>query len=640
LEKLTGLTSLDLSSNQISDISFLEKLTGLTSLDLRSNQISDLSPLRPIIHQLQKLSAGNNPIQYIPKEIYEQYNCATDLRAYWQSLDDGQIALNQQLKVMFLGNGCVGKTTLLHWFLDGAFRDISLEEGRTHGIIIQPYPFPDSEVMAHFWDFGGQEVYHATHRLFLGRRTLYLLTWASETPEKSEGLRHPPQYWLDMIADVADKHERSRVLIIQNRFAGQPERSIFDDEQRAAYEAQGLDIETFSVDAKRGRGMKSLLAAIQEAAEELVTTYQEQLPQNWVDIRTAVAQRRASGEKTLPMDDFLSICQEAGEGAAARTILGYLHRAGEVFHYAGRFKDQIILDQQWALKAVYAVLKRERIERYAGKFRVSDLIGIWREDNPTLTAAEAETFLQFMLDNQTAFYAKKTERGDDPELIIPQLLPEEAPSIIYSLEDIPNRLQHRVAYRFLHRDIISRFIVRTAYLSEQQEYWRQGIHIRRGQAKAAVLVENDAEGLPLLSLVCYGQGKEELLQRIREELHEIRPLDKAQEYRLVDGAWQPFTAAPLEAREGAGGLAAPSPVPEAVDLMAFFQPRRVFVSYSKYDREEYLEPLLRYLSPLAAAAGCRPGTTTKSCPARNGTTPSSRRSNRQMSFSCSSAPTR
>jgi hypothetical protein len=40
LEKLTGLTSLDLSGNQISDWRFLEKLTGLTSLNLsgKSNQ--------------------------------------------------------------------------------------------------------------------------------------------------------------------------------------------------------------------------------------------------------------------------------------------------------------------------------------------------------------------------------------------------------------------------------------------------------------------------------------------------------------------------------------------------------------------------------------------------------------------------
>ncbi|MBT7396793.1 MAG: hypothetical protein HN778_18340, partial [Prolixibacteraceae bacterium] len=43
LKDLKGLTSLDLSLNNIQDISFLSDLKGLTSLDLRNNQIQDIS---------------------------------------------------------------------------------------------------------------------------------------------------------------------------------------------------------------------------------------------------------------------------------------------------------------------------------------------------------------------------------------------------------------------------------------------------------------------------------------------------------------------------------------------------------------------------------------------------------------------
>ena len=46
LSKISGLQSLDLSSNLISDYSFLEKLTGLQSLGLSYNQISDYSYLK------------------------------------------------------------------------------------------------------------------------------------------------------------------------------------------------------------------------------------------------------------------------------------------------------------------------------------------------------------------------------------------------------------------------------------------------------------------------------------------------------------------------------------------------------------------------------------------------------------------
>ena len=93
--------------------------------------------------------------------------------------------------------------------------------------------------MAHFWDFGGQEVYHATHRLFLGRRSLYLLVWATESPDAAHEERHPPQYWLDMIADIGG-NERSRVLIVQNLFDGQTERNILTDAERQDYEKRGF----------------------------------------------------------------------------------------------------------------------------------------------------------------------------------------------------------------------------------------------------------------------------------------------------------------------------------------------------------------------------------------------------------------
>jgi internalin A len=584
LENLRELKTLHLYYNRISHLKPLARLHKLTHLDIFHNEVSDLKPIRNLIHlkilnlgynkiidiyalyllsELQSLSLTNNniqqfpleflnvytnltqlylkdnPISYIPKEIYEQENCARDLQAYWQELENGRSLVNQQLKVMFLGNGCVGKTTLLHWFLDGKYREISLEEGRTHGIIIQPYPFPGSEVLAHFWDFGGQEVYHATHRLFLGRRTLYLLVWASESPDKKAALHHPPQYWLDMIADVAGPHERSQVLIVQNRFEGQPERNILSDAEREGYEARGLDIETFSIDAKGGKGVRTLLSAIQEAAEGLVEEYREELPQSWVGIRTAVAKSREAGDKTLLMDDFRAICQDCQLGISPDIVLVYLHRAGEVFHYPGRFGDQIILDQQWALKAVYAVLKRERINLYQGRFRISDLIGFWQADDPGLSAADAKIFLWFMLDNQTAFYVEKSGDSGDPELVIPQLLTETKPVTLKPWAHIPDKTIHRIQYSFLHRDIIERFIAHTAYLSKNKQYWRNGLYITYNNADAVVEVV-ETEGRRFLQIECVGPQATELLQRIRETLNEICSLDKAQESHFINGEWQAF----------------------------------------------------------------------------------------------------
>ena len=66
MEKLSGLTSLDLGDNQISDLRGLEKLSGLTSLNLGDNQISDLRGLEKLTG-LTSLNLGEQSNQRPPR---------------------------------------------------------------------------------------------------------------------------------------------------------------------------------------------------------------------------------------------------------------------------------------------------------------------------------------------------------------------------------------------------------------------------------------------------------------------------------------------------------------------------------------------------------------------------------------------
>ncbi len=543
LEKSQQLQTLDCYSTQVSDLSPLKELRQLQALQCSSTQVSDLSPLKEL-KQLQRLQCQYCPIQNIPKEIYDQINCADALFTYWKELETAQTIQNNQLKIMFLGNGCVGKSTLLHWFLNDEFTPISLEDGRTHGIFIKPYTFKNRDVLAHFWDFGGQEVFHATHRLFLGRRSLYVLMWATESPEWNGDVQHPPQYWLDMIADIADRKERSRVLIVQNLFEGQKERNILSDEERAEYETKGLDIFTYSVDAKTGKNVKSVLSAIEEDAEQLIKTYVEELPSTWVNVRAAVAERRFTGEKMLAPADFKVICDNAGLSTTPQILLEYLHRAGELYYYNHHFENQIILDQEWALKAVYAILKRKNIDQFKGRIHREQLVEMWETDELIQSKEEADIFLDFMLANQIAFYTDQEYwKNQNLELAIPQLLPIKPPNRRQTWEKIPKKIRHRIVYHFLHRDIVERFIVRTAHLSKNtaEDIWRNGLFIEYDRDSEALIEVIENEGKKQIQIECCGTVANELLLKIREEFNNIRRLEKAVEWTEQDGQWVIFS---------------------------------------------------------------------------------------------------
>ncbi len=536
LQTLEKLTILHLAHNQIKDISQLQNLKNLTILTLTDNQVTDVSALKNL-KQITFLNLSKNHIQHIPKEIYEQGNCAKDLFSYWQELESSQKTTNTQLKIMFLGNGCTGKTTLLHWFIDDAFKDIGLAS-RTHGIFIKPIKLCKDNVLGNFWDFGGQEVYHATHRLFLGRRTLYILVWATETPETENELRHPPQYWLDMIADIADKNERSRVLIVQNLFDNKVAQNVLTNDELTDYAARGLDITTMSVDAKEGDDIDIFKANVESHAKKLLDKYKEELPETWVNIRTKVAERRENKEKTLNFGDFEQICADCKLTGDPSVILGYLHRAGEVFYYPNQFNNQIILDQEWALKAVYSVLKNTNKEQFNRPFKLNLLIDVWQKEDNELTVEDAKIFLNFMLSNQIMFSTEKhNPLNDENEFVIPQLLMDSLPIGVKSNKNRPDALIYRIDYAFLHRDIIERFIVNTAQFSKDKAYWKNGVFIEFNNAFAIVEVlrENDKNKI---NIDCFGINKMDLLMKIREEFNKIRPLDKAKEYRFQNNNWE------------------------------------------------------------------------------------------------------
>jgi GTPase SAR1 family protein len=79
-------------------------------------------------------------------------------------------------KVVLLGEGAVGKTSLSHRLIDDEY----VVKDRTHGMNVWPLELPlppdatmDREVL--LWDLAGQEDYRLIHRLFLDETALALL---------------------------------------------------------------------------------------------------------------------------------------------------------------------------------------------------------------------------------------------------------------------------------------------------------------------------------------------------------------------------------------------------------------------------------------------------------------------------------
>ncbi len=231
LAPLTGLTTLqtlNVERTQVADLTPLASLTALQTLDLRGTQVADLAPLRRLISQgcpVRWSSAvwegygiyvKDCPLINPPAEIIHQGNEA--ILNYFHERELGDVDHLYEAKMLIVGEGDAGKTSLLRRLYQPD-QPLPTERETTKGITIYRHDFPlknGRRFRLNVWDFGGQEIYHATHQFFLTRRSLYLLLDDTRKDHKSvsdEGFK----YWLELI-DLFGGH--SPVLIFQNEKGG------------------------------------------------------------------------------------------------------------------------------------------------------------------------------------------------------------------------------------------------------------------------------------------------------------------------------------------------------------------------------------------------------------------------------------
>ena len=143
----------------------ISRLVNLSSLYLHSNQLTEI-PVE--ICQLTKLNAFHiieNPLNQPPPEIVAKGKNAV-INYFQQLVREGKDYI-YEAKLLIVGEGSAGKTTLAKK-LENPLYELQ-KENTTKGIDVLKIRFPiehGKQFQINIWDFGGQEIYHATHQFF------------------------------------------------------------------------------------------------------------------------------------------------------------------------------------------------------------------------------------------------------------------------------------------------------------------------------------------------------------------------------------------------------------------------------------------------------------------------------------------
>jgi internalin A len=584
LGSLQRLEDLDISSTGVSDLAFVKRLRNLHNLKAGHNTIHALEPLLELPHlgtlrlaknriaavtpewldglpALESLELAHNPIGGIDVEVYSQDDgrkALRSLRDYFRGLQQGSVK-HDQVKLLLVGNGRVGKTSVVSRLLDDRF---DAEQPSTHGIQLRRWLLEHAAddkldgrpLRVTVWDFGGQDIYHATHRLFMRTRALFLLVWDRQTEHQPYSLDEFGEryenfglaYWLDYIQALSG----SPVLVVQNKVDTLADKDHGHGlELQLRYPPPGGILDFLHVSARRARdpGMAALAERVRDALGSS-TSIGFALPAPWVAVRDQLAQMT---QRCLEWPDYVALCQAQGlVESQPQSLALFLHETGAVFYEPGQFGERLILDQKWAVDAIYALLDRRGAAyaslRAAGRHGLSLEIlrnQVWRH----FSADDHQLLLGFMLHCELCF---ELGRG---RYYVPQLLPDDAPRRVRLrwAEAPPHALQIR--YRFLHRAIVDRFLVRAGRLGadDEPEIWRNGIVVLDATGRCEALVEADAAS-GCITARAQGPGAEALLLAVKREFDALRQGFEASVWVSADAGVQWVDLQQLEAYATAG----------------------------------------------------------------------------------------
>jgi internalin A len=464
LSRIKNLEFLYCDQNQLEDLEGLEKHTKLKHLICSNNKIKNLDNLKKL-KPLIKLNASGNFIRHIPNVFISNIN---KLKDYWQDIETSGYLINTRTKLLLLGNGRVGKTTFAKALVDGKPQSNDDNSESTVGISLVDWSTNDSDgnpIQVRIWDFGGQELYHATHRLFLTQSGTYCVLWAEKTDEENDVHNHPLRYWLDLISQNKTKVP---VIIVKNQIDRSNELGLHNE---SLQDRSFNQLPHFGISAKKYKYVDSVVSILHEHLK----AYQElqiRIPSTWGAVRDAL---EAQG-KTISKKEFEGLCKD--KVIHPETLLEYLHNCGELFYRKNRFGGTIFLDQNWALKAIYRIFEissqfgnpRQFIENNNGKISGEEFCQIFKE----YKSADVQLFVSFMVQSQMLFSLNRSKDTFDKLIfVVPGLLPSSRPITVLSPSNA--KLQYKLEYPWMHRLAIERIIVECHHLSSENLWWRNGI---------------------------------------------------------------------------------------------------------------------------------------------------------------------
>lgn len=411
-------------------------------------------------------------------------------------------------KVILLGNGDVGKSYIVDRIINnGEKLEKKYEPSVTRGISIKRWECVNNEknIKINIWDFGGQEIIHSLHRMFLTERTLYLIVLNA----RYDTLQDEAEKWLKTVESFAP---RSNVILIVNKM----------DLNEFASINETILYEKFS----NLKAIKKISAkyddkpVFDEVVELIIESCKVgicgiQIPMAWNCIRLELSK---ISEKHILKNTYRNICKKYGvdDINIQNWILEWFRDIGVCFIVNVddiSFKNRIILDSQWVLNFIYKIIYIGKKEKENGFLNINKLCDFFDNSEEeysgfSMTLGIMRQFLiSFNLNYQKEFIPILLEKNEKIDEIV---WCNKAPYIL------------ECRYTYLPVTLFHQIYLKLYSKINMIDYWYSGIFFKYCNTSIDVCIKINGYTIQM-----YIYDLESLsVQTVRELLGEITELSK------------------------------------------------------------------------------------------------------------------
>ena len=533
--QLTGLNVLCLHNNRLSSLPpEIQELSNLRLLTLENNSLGELPEGLKKLTQLEELTLHGNEELRLPLEVLgppwmdsgttQPPAKPTEILAYYFAHKEGAKRPLNEVKVLVVGESAVGKTSLIRQLRGECHNP---KQDKTHGI--ERYQVMMAcgrlgQVRLNVWDFGGQDIMHATHQFFLTHRSVYVLVLDSRQNERQTRI----DYWLRLIASYGGN---SPVIVVCNKADQQVMQLNWTALERDYPQIKAFAKEVCCYhyeDTDRRKGLDELRELIALAVEQHVAEVDKPILTRWLDLKDEL---ETDGRPYLTLDQYHQLANQRGisKKQDREILLSLMHQLGSVLHFSehaifeqerardaapAHVEELNVLAPGWVTGAIYKLLNDASLIRAGGQM---DRISMQASLAALPGNRYPDTKKDFIIAMMRRFEICFAFDGEQDRWFLPDLLHKDE----VDTGDWTGAVAFRYQYRVLPTSIIGRLMVRLHSYIARHCLWRTGAKFKDGPCEA--LVRSDPEDARIDIYIRGGSKQERLhfLTLIRGTLRDI-----------------------------------------------------------------------------------------------------------------------